>query len=289
MEREKQAWENWFASHEITPMRLDYRQIETDINAVLRLIATRMNLPLRTGPPQGVEMKKPGDRPARNGRKRCKAYFQSELGRHAMSLTLYSNPMSRGRIVRWALEEIGAPYDFRTMDYGPPMKAAEFCALNPMGKIPVLCHDGVTVTETAAILAYLADYFPQAELAPPPGSTERGAYYRWLFFGAGPVEAAITNQALGVEVPPDKAVFVGYGSFALVLDVLEQAVSAGPYLAGGKFSAADIYVASQLGFGLRFGSIAARPAFQDYTTRMMSRPAAQRANALDDALMPAQT
>jgi len=206
-----------------------------------------------------------------------------------MSLTLYSNPMSRGRIARWALEEIGLPYDFRVVEYGPPMKAAEFCALNPMGKIPVLCHDGVAVPETAAILAYLADYFPQAELAPPPGSTERGAYYRWLFFGAGPLEAAITNQALGVEVPPEKSPFVGYGSFALVLDVLEQALAAAPYLAGGKFSAADIYIASQLGFGLQFGSIAPRPVFHDYTARLMSRPAAQRANALDDALMPSPT
>jgi glutathione S-transferase len=206
-----------------------------------------------------------------------------------MSLTLYSNPMSRGRIARWALEEIGAPYDFRTVDYGPSMKGPEFCALNPMGKIPVLCHDGTTVTETAAILAYLADVFPQADLAPPPGSTERGAYYRWLFFGAGPLEAATTDKTLGVEVPPEKSPFVGYGSFALVLDVLEQAVSANPYLAGGKFSAADILIASQLGFGLRFGTIAPRPAFQDYTARLLSRPAAQHANALDDALMPAQT
>ena len=166
------------------------------------------------------------------------------------------------------------------------MKGAEFCALNPMGKIPVLSHDGVVVTETAAIVTYLADAFPDAKLAPPHGSPARGAYYRWLFFGAGPVEAALTNKSLSVEVPADKAPFVGYGSLPLVLDVLEHAVSATQFLAGGAFSAADLYLAAHLGFGMRFGNIEPRPAFQDYVGRMTSRPAYIRATALDDAAMP---
>jgi len=203
-----------------------------------------------------------------------------------MSLILYTNPMSRGRIARWALEETGTPYEARILQYGPEMKAPAFCALNPMGKIPVLCHDGVTVTETAAILAYLADAFPEARLAPPPGSPARGPYYRWLFFAAGPLESATTDKSLNAEVPPEKAAFVGYGSLALTLDVLEQAVSVTPYLAGDEFSMADLYLAAHLGFGMRFGNIAPRPAFQDYTSRMMSRPAAVRANTLDDELMP---
>ena len=205
-----------------------------------------------------------------------------------MSLILYTNPMSRGRIARWALEETGVPYETKIVEYGPAMKGPEFCALNPMGKIPVLCHDGVTVTETAAIIAYLADAFPAAKLAPPPGSPLRGPYYRWLFFTAGPLEAAITNKSLNVEVPAERAGFVGYGSLPLVLDVLEQAVSAGPYLAGDEFSAADLYVAAHIGFGLQFGTIAPRPAFVAYAGRMTARPAFIRASAQDDALMPAK-
>lgn len=203
-----------------------------------------------------------------------------------MSLILYTNPMSRGRMARWALEETGAAYETRIVQYGEEMKGAEFCALNPMGKIPVLCHEGVTVTETAAIVTYLADAFPEAGLAPPPGSPLRGPYYRWLFFAAGPLEAAITNKALNVEVPKERQAFVGYGALPLVLDVLEKAVGAGPYLAGDAFSVADLYVAAHLGFGLRFGTIEPRPAFSDYVNRHMSRPAALRANSLDDAAMP---
>jgi glutathione S-transferase len=204
-----------------------------------------------------------------------------------MSLILYTNPMSRGRIARWGLEETGAPYEARVVQYGADMKSPAHCALNPMGKVPVLCHDGVTVTETPAILAYLADAFPQAHLAPPVTSPLRGAYYRWLFFAAGPLEAAITDQSLGAEITPEKTAFVGYGTLALTLDVVEQAVTEAEYLAGKDFTMADLYLASHLGFGLQFGSIAARPAFEAYIARTMSRPAAHRANALDDAAMPA--
>jgi glutathione S-transferase len=207
-----------------------------------------------------------------------------------MSLILYTNPMSRGRIVRWALEETGAPYEAKIVEYGPEMKGAEFCALNPMGKIPVLSHDGTIVTETPAIVAYLADAFPASNLAPPVNSPLRGPYYRWLFFCAGPLEAAITDKSLNVEVPREKMGFVGYGSLALALDVVEKAVGAAPYLLGSAFSAADIYLASHLNFNMMFGNIEPRPAFTDYVARMMSRPAAQRATAQDDALMPpAQT
>jgi glutathione S-transferase len=203
-----------------------------------------------------------------------------------MSLILYTNPMSRGRIARWALEETSTPYEARILQYGPEMKAPPFCAINPMGKIPALRHNDTIVTETAAIIAYLADAFPEAGLAPPVNSPLRGPYYRWLFFAAGPLEAATTDKSLNVEIAPEKCAFVGYGNFALVLDVLEKAVSATPYLLGDKFSAADLYLASHLGFGLRFGTIEPRPAFQDYIARTTSRPAAQRANALDDETMP---
>ena len=203
-------------------------------------------------------------------------------------LVLYTNPMSRGRIIRWMLEEVGQPYEVEIMGFGQSMKSEAYRCINPMGKVPALKHGDAIVTETAAICAYLADAFPEAGLAPPPGSPDRAAYYRWLFFAAGPLEQAVTNKSFGFQVPSEREGMAGYGNFALVMDCLEQAVSAGEYLAGGKFSAADLYVASHLGFGMQFGTIEKRPAFQDYTARMMSRPAMASANAKDDALMPAQ-
>src|SRR5271155_1094466 len=172
-------------------------------------------------------------------------------------LVLYTHPMSRGRIARWMLEEVGQPYRAETVEFGPAMKGPDYRAINPMGKVPALRHGDAIVTEGAAICAYLADAFPKANLAPPPG--ERAAYYRWLFFAAGPVEAATTNKALGVEPPEGKAVMVGYGRLSDLLDTLEFAVSRSDYVAGNRFSAADVYLGSQIGAGMMFGVIEKRP------------------------------
>ncbi|MGD9981399.1 MAG: glutathione S-transferase family protein [Hyphomonadaceae bacterium] len=203
----------------------------------------------------------------------------------ADTLTFYTNPMSRGRIIRWMLEEIGQPYDTQIMGYGTSMKSAEYLAINPMGKVPAIKHGDVVVTEAAAICAYLADAFPQAKLAPPSGSKERGPYYRWLFYGAGPVEAMASNHALGVVIPNDKHAMVGYGSRDAVIDTLEKAVSSTDYLAGSSFTAADLYVGAQIAWGLQFGTIEKRPAFEAYVGRIMSRPAAGRAREIDDKLV----
>src|SRR6266436_7887541 len=116
-------------------------------------------------------------------------------------LTFYTHPMSRGRIVRWMLEEIGEPYRTELLDYGTMMKAPAYLSINPMGKVPAIRHGDMVVTEAAAICAYLADAFPEARLAPPPGDRLRGPYYRWLFFEIGPLEAAMINKALGMTVP----------------------------------------------------------------------------------------
>lgn len=196
-------------------------------------------------------------------------------------LVFYTNPQSRGRIVRWMLEEVGAPYRTEIVDYGPAMKAPDYLAINPMGKVPAIRHGEAVVTECAAICAYLADAFPEAGLAPPPG--ERSAYYRWLFFAAGPLEAAVVNRALGLEVPPDKVGMAGYGTFKAVMDTLEGAVADGGYIAGDRFSAADVYVGSHIGWGLQFGSIDERPGFADYAGRVRDRDAYRRGNELDDA------
>ncbi len=202
----------------------------------------------------------------------------------ADEIVFYTHPMSRGRIVRWMLEEVGVPYRTEVVGFGAEMKGPDYRKLNPMGKVPALSHGGAVVTECAAICAYLADAFPQAGLAPAPGSKARGAYYRWLFFGAGPTEAAVTNRALGFEVPPERSGMCGYGSFGDVMDTLEAAVSAGEYLAGDSFSAADVYVGAQIGWGLQFGTMERRPAFETYFRRLAARPAAIRANEIDDAL-----
>ena len=200
-------------------------------------------------------------------------------------IVFYTHPMSRGRIVRWMLEEVGQPYRTELLEYGTTMKAPEYLAINPMGKVPTIRHGDTVVTESAAICAYLADAFPAARLAPAREDRLRGPYYRWLFFAAGPVEAAVTNKALGVEIPPGRERMAGYGTFAAMLDGLEAAVSAGDHLVGRQFSAADLYVGSQLGFGMQFGMIEKRPAFETYWARLSSRPAYQRALEVDNAMM----
>ncbi|MFY0529117.1 glutathione S-transferase family protein [Archangium gephyra] len=199
-------------------------------------------------------------------------------------LVFYTNPMSRGRIVRWMLEEVGQPYRTELLEYGTTMKAPAYLAINPMGKVPAVRHGDTVITEAAAICTYLADAFPQAGLAPASGSRERGPYYRWLFFGAGPVESAVTNKAMGFQVPSERTGTVGYGSLEAVLNALEGALSRGDYLVGDRFTAADLYVGAQLGWGMQFGTIDKRPVFERYAERLNNRPAAIRAREIDDAL-----
>ncbi len=200
------------------------------------------------------------------------------------SITFYTHPMSRGRVARWMLEETGLPYDEVILDYGTSMKSPEYLAINPMGKVPALKHGDVVVTENAAICAYLAELVPQAGLAPPAGSPERGTYYRWLFFASGPLEAMLTAKASGSLA---SAFTAGYGNPDDTLHALEQAVSGREFLAGDAFTAADLYVAACLGYYMRIGAIAPRPAFVEFAKRHAARPAFLRATARDEALLPA--
>jgi glutathione S-transferase len=199
-------------------------------------------------------------------------------------LIFYTNPMSRGRIVRWMLEEVAVPYRTEVLEYGTSMKSDAYRAINPMGKVPSIVHHGRVVTEAAAICAYLADAFPEAGLAPPTVARDR--YYRWLFFFASAVEAAVVNRTLGFDVPVERERMVGYGNYANVLDTIEIAVETAPYIAGEQFTAADVYCGSQIGWGMEFGSIEPRPAFEAYWGRISEREARLRANAIDDALVP---
>jgi glutathione S-transferase len=199
-------------------------------------------------------------------------------------LIFYTNPMSRGRVVRWMLEEVGAPYETKILDYATSLKAPEYLTINPMGKVPAIVHRGKAVTETAAICAYLADAFPEAGLAPP--LNDRADYYRWLFFTAGPVEAAFSNRAAGFVPDADKQRMFGYGSYDLAIDAFESAVRGKEFVAGGRFSAADVYVGSMLAFMMGFKLMEPRPVFSEYVERLEARPAWKRAKEIDDALIP---
>jgi glutathione S-transferase len=203
-------------------------------------------------------------------------------------ITFYTNPMSRGRIVRWMLEEVGEPYETVLLDYGTTMKGADYLAINPMGKVPAIRHGDTVVTEGGAICAYLADAFLDKGLAPPPGDQRRGPYYRWMFFAAGPVEAAVTGKSLGLLAPEDKKTMAGYGTFDETIAALERAVTDTQYICGDQFTAADVYVGSQIGWGMMFGTIEKRPVFADYVGRLQSRPAAIRAREIDDAIIAEQ-
>lgn len=198
-------------------------------------------------------------------------------------LIFYTNPMSRGRIARWMLEEVGEPYDVRLVDWAD--KPDDFVAANPMAKVPTIVHKGRVVTEAAAIIAYLADTFPNAALGPT--DAERADYYRWMFFAAGPIEAATTNRSLGVEPSAEQQGMVGYGTLDRVVETLKGAVTAHEYIAGDRFTAADVYVGSHIGWGLMFGSLPKCDEFEAYLAKVNARPAAIRARELDDALMPA--
>ncbi len=200
-------------------------------------------------------------------------------------LVLYTNPMSRGRTIRWVLEEIGQPYRTELLDYGSTIKGADYLAINPMGKVPALKHGDTVVTEAAAILTYLADAFPQAGLAPAHGSAERGAYYRWIFFAAGPLESALIARSFGFEPQGEQQRTAGWGSYDLALNTVEAAVAGRQFIAGDRFSAADIYLSATLGWGLQTGGIPPRAAFTDYVAIHASRPAALRAREIDDALL----
>lgn len=194
-------------------------------------------------------------------------------------LTLYTNPMSRGRMVRWMLEELNTTYDTVIVEYGPDMKGPEYLAINPMGKVPAIKHGDVVVTECAAICAYLADAFPEAGLA--PDLKDRGNYYRWLFFAAGPVEHAVTNTTLKVELTDRQQGMVGYGSLSRVQNALEHALQQSAFVAGDKFTAADVYVGSHVYWALKYARLDSKPVFTDYVDRLGARAANRRAEELD--------
>jgi len=198
-------------------------------------------------------------------------------------IIFYTNPMSRGQTARWMLEEIGEPYETEILDYGTTMKGDAYLAVNPMGKVPAIVHRNKVVTEVAAICLYLADAFPAAALAPDPA--DRADYYRWTFFTSGPVEAAFSNKAAGFEPTPERQRMFGYGNYDLAIDTLEKALTGKAYIAGDRFTAADLFVGANVNFMLQFNLLDPRPAFTDYAARMTDRDAYRRAKDIDGKLI----
>lgn len=196
-------------------------------------------------------------------------------------LTLYTNPMSRGRIARWMIEETGKPYQTVTLEYGTTMKAPAYLAINPMGKVPTVVHNGAVITECAAICCYLAQTFPEAGLMPD----DRAGFFRWMFFGAGPLEQAVVNASFGWKPPtPQEAGRTGYGGLEQVVATLTAHLADRTFMVGPAFSAVDVYVGSQIGWGLQFGTIPSNAVLATYWDQIKTRPALVRANAIDNAL-----
>ncbi len=193
----------------------------------------------------------------------------------ADELVLYTNPQSRGAMAHWMLEEAGCPYRMEVKQFGPDMKSPDYLAVNPMGKVPAIRHGNTVVTETGAILCYLADVFPAAKLAPPPA--ERSGYYRWLFFVAGCCEPAMSNKSVGWNPDtPELQVRFGYGSYERTMETVAKAIEGRRYIAADHFTAADLYMASFLHWGMMFGIIEKRPAFEAYIAPHIARPASVR-------------
>lgn len=189
----------------------------------------------------------------------------------------YHNRRSRAQMAHWMLEEVGAPYRIVPIDFEKgENRTPEFLAINPMGKLPTIVHRGVTVTETAAIIGYLADAFPAAGLAPALDDPARGTWFRWLVFGASAFEPALLDTMM--KRPEAQRASVGYGSYDDVLGALETMLEPGPWILGERFSAADVYVGAELAWAASFGApgIAERPKLTGYIERAKARPAYQR-------------
>ena len=201
----------------------------------------------------------------------------------ASDIIFYHNPMSRGQIIRWMLEEVGAPYDTEILDYASSMKSDEYRKINPMMKVPAIVHKGQVVTEGAAICAYLADAYPEAGLA--PREDEKADYYRWMFFAAGPLEQAVTNNFLGLKTTEEQSRTVGYGSYDLAVNTLSDHLAGRDYVCGSRFTAADVYVGSQVMWGTQFGTLPKLDNFLAYAERLGQRDAYKRGKDEDNQLI----
>lgn len=202
-------------------------------------------------------------------------------------IILHHAAPSRSSTALFMLEEIGAPYELKVLDLQKEEQyRPEHLAVNPMGKVPAIEHNGAVITEVGAICTYLADAFPAAGLAPPIGDPLRGPYLRWMFFQGNCLEPAIIDHALKRE--PGRRGMMPYGDYDTTVGVLEKAIEKGPWFLGERYSAADVYVGSAIAWGLQFKLLPERDAFKRYADRLAQRPAQQRATEIDGQIMLAK-
>jgi glutathione S-transferase len=194
-------------------------------------------------------------------------------------MQLYWCPRTRSATALWLMEETGKPYERVLIDISTgAQKQADYLAINPMGKVPALRDGEVTLAENAAICAYVAERYPDAKLSPPPGDPLRAKFLYWLFFLPGCIEPAMVQLSTKFEINP---VAAGWGEAQRPFDVLDAALSKGPWLLGENFSAADVAMGSMLNFAVRmFKMVPQRPSFDGYIDRCVARPAFQRAQKI---------
>jgi glutathione S-transferase len=198
-----------------------------------------------------------------------------------MSITLYHHPYSRAANVVWMLEEVGVPYELRSVDIMKGAhKAPELVALNPMGKLPILTDGETVVTESAAIALYLADRYAYGRLAPRVDDAARGTYLRWSLFAPSVIEPGTMARQAGWSFKESQA---GWGSYEAMLKAMQSAIDGRSFVLGDTFSMADVVFGGTLRFMLTFRTIEPLPAFTAYAERLAQRPALQKAEARNQA------
>jgi glutathione S-transferase len=191
------------------------------------------------------------------------------------TVTLYTNPYSRGRIVHLFLEVAAIPYEVELLDFATgDHKKPAFLAKNPMGKLPVVSYRGTVVSETAAIITWLADLFPERGLLPSVDDPARGIVLKWLYFGAGCVEPATTDKAF--NRPPVGKGSVGWGTYDDVVNTLLVGLRPGPFFLGDRLSVADLYVGSQIAWGLHQKTLEPHPELLRIVEELKALPAQAR-------------
>ena len=203
----------------------------------------------------------------------------------AARFVLHHHPHSRAQRIKWLLEETGAPYEIvsHNLEAGSH-KRPDFLKLNPDGKLPTLIDRGpdgaseVVVTESAAILIHVADCYPDAGLAPAPGSVERGPYLTWITYASAAMEPAFADVMFprAQQASPGA---IGWPSFDATIARVADGFEPGPWLLGDRFTAADLMVGSLLGWLKAWGKLPEAERFAGLFERIAARPAHQRAFA----------
>jgi glutathione S-transferase len=203
-------------------------------------------------------------------------------------ITLFHSPQSRSGGALVLLEELGADYELHVLNLRQgEQRKPEYLAVNPMGKVPAIIHDGVLVSEQGAVYAYLADLYPEAGLTPAIGDRQRGPYLRWLFFYGSSFEPALVDRALNREPAPPST--CPYGDYDTMLKTLTDQLAQGPFLLGERFTAADVLWGSALRWTTMFKLVPESAVVTDYIARVTARPAFARAARIDAGLLAAQS